>query len=158
MRIGRKRRLGRRVALGFALIVVAAPTAQARTDEGQSAGGPSAIVRPDDRAVRGVPATASGQRLPMRADDKVLAPAPGVLVRGDDKVLEPTAGAEYSQFAYRRALPQDYGLPVQVVSLSRPGGFDWGDAGIGAGTLLGAMLLAAGFILAARHSSKPTAA
>jgi hypothetical protein len=38
---------------------------------------------------------------------------------------------------------------VQVVKVSDSGGFDWGDAGVGAGGALGLMLLAAGGTLAA---------
>lgn len=55
----------------------------------------------------------------------------------------PVRGADYGQFAYRRALPQDYGVrTIQVAQ--RPGGFDWGDAGIGAGLALGAAVVAVG--------------
>src|ERR687892_924231 len=56
-------------------------------------------------------------------------------------VMDRPAGADYGQFAYRRALPQDYGVrAIQVAQ--RPGGFDWGDAGIGAGSALVIVLLA----------------
>jgi hypothetical protein len=147
MRNGRKRRLLRRLVLGFALVAVAAPAAQARVYAGGSSG-ESALIRPDDRAVHGVLVTQDA-RLP---------------VRGDDKVIEPGGEGQYSQFAYRRTLPQDlnaqnrYRVPVQVVTLSRPDGFDWGDAGTGAGILLGAALLAGGAARATRHLVKPATA
>jgi hypothetical protein len=95
-------------------------------------------VRPDDRAVRGVQTT--DELLPVRADDKVLN-------------LKPTDGVEYNQFTYRRALPSDYGVqPVQIAT--RADGFDWSDAGIGAGLAFGLMLLAAGATLGTRHVSR----
>jgi hypothetical protein len=96
-------------------------------------------VRPDDRAVRGVHAT--DERLPVRADDKVLN-------------LDPAVGAEYNQFTYRRALPTDYGIqPVQIAS--KGDGFDWSDAGIGAGLAFGLMLLAAGAMVGTRYIGRP---
>jgi hypothetical protein len=179
MRNGRKRRLLRRLVLGFALVAVAAPAAQARVYAGGSSG-ESAFIRPDDRAVHGVLVTQDA-RLPVRGDDKVIVPtatglpvhaddkvfAPtvtGLPVHADDKVIEPSGEGQYSQFAYRRTLPQDlnaqnrYRVPVQVVTLSRPDGFDWGDAGTGAGILLGAALLAGGAARATRHLVKPATA
>jgi hypothetical protein len=136
----------KRLALGVAVAAIAAPAAQAYPDlasqsalrvESQSAlrvegtvcvpkwgcraSGP---IRPDDRAVRGVPATS--ERLPVRADDKVLN-------------LEPTVGVE----------------PVQVAS--KADGFDWSDAGVGAGLAFGLMLLAAGATLGTRHHRSATA-
>jgi hypothetical protein len=73
-------------------------------------------------------------------------------------VMDPSArGADYGQFAYRRALPQDYGVrTIQVAQ--RPGGFDWGDAGIGAGSALVIVLLAGGASLATRHLNRPATA
>jgi hypothetical protein len=156
MRNRRRTRLLRRLVLGFAVAAIAAPVAQARLDEGGqsqkpvfipwvtdfggSVSSPSDVaVRPDDKAVRGVPATT--ERLPVRADDKVLN-------------LDPTVGAEYNQFTYRRALPEDYGAqPVQIVS--KADGFDWSDAGIGAGLAFGLMLLAAGAAVGTRHIGRP---
>jgi hypothetical protein len=69
----------------------------------------------------------------------------------------PVRGADHGQFAYRRALPQDYGVrTIQVAQ--RPGGFDWGDAGIGAGSALVIVLLAGGASLATRHLNRPATA
>jgi hypothetical protein len=70
--------------------------------------------------------------------------------------FEGTAGAE----VYRGYLPSDYGQPnkVVVVADSTGDGFDWGDAGIGAGTLFGVVLLAAAGIVATRHLSRPATA
>jgi hypothetical protein len=44
--------------------------------------------------------------------------------------------------------------PVQVVS-NPSNGFDWGDAGIGAGTVFAVLLLGAGALLATRHAGHP---
>jgi hypothetical protein len=41
---------------------------------------------------------------------------------------------------------------------SKPDGFDWGDAGIGAGTLFAVVLLAAGGVLVARHLNRAATA
>jgi hypothetical protein len=61
-------------------------------------------------------------------------------VRADDKVLnlEPTVGVE----------------PVQIAS--KADGFDWSDAGIGAGLAFGLMLLAAGATLGTRQHRSAT--
>ena len=77
---------------------------------------------------------------------------------GASSVVNPSVGgADYGQFAYRRALPQDYGVrTIQVAQ--RPGGFDWGDAGIGAGSAFVIVLLAGGASLATRHLNRPTTA
>jgi hypothetical protein len=41
---------------------------------------------------------------------------------------------------------------------SKPDGFDWGDAGIGAGTLFAVVLLAAGGVLLTRHLNRTATA
>jgi hypothetical protein len=118
----------------------------------------------------------------------------GVLV-GDDKqglpqnnpyaywpIVNTADHAQYSQFAYRRALPQDLGPraavlaeldakrreyvasaavasePVQVVG-NPSNGFDWGDAGIGGLAGAGAALLLTGcvfFLMNQRHRVRTT--
>ena len=180
MRNRRRKWIIRRLVLGFAVAAIAAPVAQARldldtqsqaskaqesngyipwvTDFGRSASTQASPVRPDDRAVRGVQAT-DGQ-LAVRPDDRAVrgvhATDERLPVRADDKVLnlDPAVGAEYNQFTYRRALPTDYGVqPVQIAS--KADGFDWSDAGIGAGLAFGLMLLAAGAMVGTRHVSRP---
>jgi hypothetical protein len=44
--------------------------------------------------------------------------------------------------------------PTRIVAITQPGGFDWGDAGIGAGSLLGAVLLIGGATLMLRRSKR----
>jgi hypothetical protein len=48
--------------------------------------------------------------------------------------------------------PSLFGVPATtLVQTVEPGGFDWGDAGIGAGTAIGLMLLASATAMAVRH-------
>jgi hypothetical protein len=188
MRNRKRTWLLRRLVLGLAVAAVVAPTAQARIDEGgrgqsdQTASvrpddkasrfSPVAIVgnvalRPDDRASRFSPVATVGD-LAVRPDDKASRFSPvgtigDLAVRPDDRASRPgpslgtAAGKDYSQYAYRRALPQDISTqPVQVVS--KPDGFDWGDAGIGAGALFGVILLAGGATLATRHLNRTATA
>jgi hypothetical protein len=167
MRNRRKNWVLRRFVLGLAVAAVAAPVAQARIDEGVTLPNGNVInqpVRPDDRAVRGV-TLPNGNVInqPVRPDDRAVrgvSATPELLpVRADDKVLnlEPTVRAEYNQFAYRHAMPLDYGQqPVQIASKSD--GFDWNDAGIGAGLAFGLMLLLAGATVGTRHISRPASA
>lgn len=144
----------RRLVLGLAVAAVAVPVAQARPDEGVAPQSGSVALGHDDKVIVSSPTQAFGH------DDKVIVSSPTQALGHDDKVivtsptgLEPTVGAEYNQFTYRRALPQDYGNePVQIVS--RPDGFDWSDAGIGAGLAFALMLLAAGATVATRQMGR----
>ena len=156
----------RRLVLGFAIVAVAAPVAQARIDEGTLVekgiqldngvqlnekfvqGGPSYSLHPV-----GAPwSVDSPSQLVRQIHDRPgLEPTGnGVVVIHDRPSVEAPVGSQYSQFAYRRTLPQDYGVRTVAVS-GKADGFDWGDAGIGAGALLGAMLLAGGATLATRR-------
>jgi hypothetical protein len=100
----------------------------------------------------------------IAGDDKrgIRTPTSGIVLVGDDKRnvplgtnYEPTVAAQYNQFGYRHALPQDFARePIQVVS-NPSDGFDWSDAGIGAGTIFAVMLLGAGALLATRPVGRP---
>ena len=46
---------------------------------------------------------------------------------------------------HRARYPDDCRLPTRIVAVARADGFDWSDAGIGAGGALGAVSVAAGF-------------
>jgi hypothetical protein len=131
----RKNRLLRRLALAFAAALVAVPAAQAHHDEGANI--------PADRG--------------------------GLLVQGDDKtgLVQPTAQPQ----SWPGVDPRTYGskvVPIDVLpepqswpgvagpaaaplQVVEPDGFNWGDSGIGAGTALAVILLAAGGLLAVRH-------
>jgi hypothetical protein len=200
MRNRRRNWFLRRLVLGLAIVAVAAPVAQARSDEGSLApseefvqgvtdfpSSAGADVGADIWQVTGAPEQVTGT--PVHADDKVgLQPStspslvahpdnraerfgPGFEGAGSDVTLvghpdnradrtgpgyEGTGGAEY---AYRGMLPSDYGQPNVIVAVDRTGdGFDWGDAGIGAGTLFGIVLLAGGALVLTRHLSRPATA
>src|SRR5918996_878711 len=97
----RRNRRIRRFVVALAVAAVLAPAAQARVDEAGASDGAAAAaaVRPDDLALRPGP-TGSVAQLAMRPDDLALRPGTH---------LQPTGDVNYGQFAYRRALPQDYG-------------------------------------------------
>ena len=180
MRNRRRNWFLRRLVLGFAVALVAVPVAQAYPDQGGANTQGTFVQGVDDFpgssklapqangvAVRGEVkdglGTTAGTAVIVGDDKRDIGARPisGVLV-GDDKRnvalgrdYEPTVAAEHNQFAYRRALPQDVGRePIQVVS-NPSNGFDWGDAGIGAGTIFAVMLLGAGALLATRHVGRP---
>jgi hypothetical protein len=139
----RRKRMIRRLALTLAVAAVAAPAAQARIDEnGASAG--VAAVRPDDRAARFSP-TGSVELIAVRPDDRAARFSPTgsvelVAVRPDDRAARfaPTGSVE-----------------LVVV---RPDGLDWGDVGIGAGSLFGLILVATGAAAAVRHVGRSATA
>jgi hypothetical protein len=174
----------RRLVLGFAVALVAVPVAQARPDEGTSTIQQGGLPMRGD-VKDGLGATTNGAVI-VGDDKRGLPGATTGLIVGDDKKnvplgvnYEPTVAAEYHQFAYRQALPQELGPqaavlaeldaktreyvagaapvvdePVQVVS-NTSDGFDWGDAGIGAGTIFAVMLLGVGAVLITRRVSHP---
>jgi hypothetical protein len=181
MRNRRRSWFFRRLVLGFAIALVAVPVAQAYPDEGGAKAQGTFVQGVDDFpgsselapqangvAVRGEVkdgiGTSPGGAVIVGDDKRDIGARPisGVLV-GDDKRnvalgrdYEPTVAAEYNQFAYRRALPQDLGPQAAIQVVSNPSnGFDWGDAGIGAGTVFAVMLLGAGALLATRHVGHP---
>jgi hypothetical protein len=151
MRNRRRNWFLRRLVLGFAIALVVVPVAQARP-EGALPPLAHAGANTQGTFVQGVDDFPGSSKLAPQAN--------GVAVRGEvkDGVGTSTSGvpadfAKDNEFAYRNALPQDIGEPIQVVSTSD--GFDWGDAGIGAGTVFAVMLLGAGALLATRHVGHP---
>ena len=160
MRSNRRRNwLVKRIALGLAIAAFAAPVAQAKVDEGSSvqANGYQAFVTD-------FPSVPSGQV----AKD---------IVNSDYPSLKPTVVA--SAYGMPRAMPMDYAInrgdQIEVVralpsgspsdkiefvrtqprSIGEPqvvaAGFDWKDAGVGAGLVLALVLLGGGAALASRH-------
>jgi hypothetical protein len=130
MKLKRHRILGG-LAIAVASVGVAAPVAQA--DDWYNDSG-TAIVRPDDRA---------GARGPLVLHRSGYVVDPGY-VRPDDR-----AGAHGPGSA-------PAATPAHIVV--SPTGFDWTDAGIGAGMAFGLILLGSGMLLVARRHRKPTAA
>jgi hypothetical protein len=168
MRNRRRTRLLRQLVLGFAVALVAVPVAQAHPFEGATpslgyiedtsdSSSVNAVVRGDYKAGLGAaPNTAI-----IAGDDKrgIRTPTSGVGLIGDDKQNLPPADARALALAeyyrYWRVPPQARGLDAPQVVSNPSGGFDWGDAGIGAGTVFAAVLLGAGAVLASRHVGRP---
>jgi hypothetical protein len=141
MRSNRRRNwLIKRIALGLAIAAVAAPVAQAKVDEGSSvqANGYQAFVT--DFPSSQVNASDYGMPRAMPVDYAVN--------RGDQievvRALPSSSPSDKIEFV--RTQPRSIGEP-QVVSA----GFDWKDAGIGAGLALALVLLGGGAALASRH-------
>ena len=174
MRNRRRNWFLRRLALGFAIALVVVPAAQAYPDEG---------AKVQETFVQGVDDfPGSSQLAPevggvaVRGEVKDGLPSASVVPVGHP---DNWRGTSPSQAAIRIVRPQDYGPqaailaeldaktneyvagaapvvdePVQVVS-NPSNGFDWGDAGVGAGTVFAVLLLGAGAVLATRHVGHP---
>jgi hypothetical protein len=130
----------KRIALGLAIAAVAAPVAQAKVDEGSSvqANGYQSFVT--DFPSSQVNASAYGMPRAMPVDYAVN--------RGDqiEVVRALPSGSPSDKIEFVRTQPRSISEP-QVVSA----GFDWKDAGIGAGLALALVLLGGGAALASRH-------
>jgi hypothetical protein len=140
----------KRIALGFAVAAFTAPVAQASVE---NLGWPG--VNPSDYAgaqtsdyqafVTDFPSSqvnASDYGMPRAM------PVDYALNRGDqiEVVRALPSGSPSDKIEFVRTQPRSIGEP-QVVSA----GFDWKDAGIGAGLALALVLLGAGAALASRH-------
>jgi hypothetical protein len=141
----RRHRWIRRLTGGLAFAVLVVPTAaQGRIVE--DTGVVVSAARPDDRSVRFTP---QGE-------------APVFAARPDDRSVRFTPQGEAPVFAARpddrsiRFTPQG---EAPVVFAAPSDGFNWGDAGIGAGIGLGAALLALGAAaVTRRHGGRGTLA
>jgi hypothetical protein len=162
----KNRRMIKRLALSLAAVATLAPTAQAGVDEtgAVKASGEQAIVRPDDRAERFALKHSVGQ-LAIRPDDRAdrfsRTDAIGighVATRPDDQalrpMLEPTTDylGRPAAVILREGPKWEGNKPSDVVVAGD--GFDWSDAGIGAGTLFGALILAGTAVLLVRGNRK----
>ncbi|MGH3057258.1 MAG: hypothetical protein ACRDPP_03350 [Gaiellaceae bacterium] len=168
----RRIRLLRRLALGLAVAAVAAPAAQAIPDEGtivpRGTLPNGSIVQGEyksnlgDSVVRGHPgALVQGERKTNLPQGDV----PGALVQGERKTDLPNGYVPFmSDFPRTAPAPGgqdatplgDRRVPVEAVRA--PSAFDWGDAGIGAGSALALLLIAGGAVVATRHIGRPAAA
>lgn len=93
---------------------------------------------------------AAGQTLPgERPDDRPDARGPGAAVQASSTRPDDRAGLRGPG-----AAPADTPAPIVI----RPGGFDWGDAGIGAAIATGALMLAGGLSLVARRHRRASVA
>jgi hypothetical protein len=132
----------KRIALGLAIAAVAAPVAQAKMDEGSSvqANGYQAFATDFPSYANVVDASDYGMPRPTATDYAIS--------RGDliEVVRSTPNGTPSDKIEFVRTQPRSIGEP-QVVSA----GFDWKDAGIGAGLALALVLLGGGAALASRH-------
>ena len=167
----------KRIALGLAIAAVAAPVAQAKTDEGSSVQvngyqafvtdfPPSQLNASDYGMPRAMPvdyAVNRGDQIelvrsqPRSTGDSFVAsdygmpralPSDYALASGDqiEVVRALPSGSPSDKIEFVRTQPRSIGEP-QVVSA----GFDWKDAGIGAGLAFALVLLGLGAALASRH-------
>jgi hypothetical protein len=174
----------KRIALGLAIAAFAAPAAQAKLDEGTSSGQnvvnaadygmPRAL--PSDYAlansdyievVRAQPKSTSVDKIelvrveqPRSTGDNFVAADYGMpralphdyaLASGDqiEVVRGLSQGTSSDKIEFVRTQPRSIGGP-QVVAA----GFDWKDAGFGAGLAIGLVLLGWGAAVATRHLGK----
>ena len=149
----------KRIALGLAIAAFAAPVAQAKVDEASSiqartessivqahtyqpvqANGYQAFVTDFPSHANGVNASDYGMPRPTATDYAIS--------RGDliEVVRSTPSGTSSDKIEFVRTQPRSIGEP-QVVAA----GFDWKDAGVGAGLALALVLLAGGAALASRH-------
>ncbi len=132
----------KRIALGLAIAAVAAPVAQAKVDEGSSvqANSYQAFATDFPSYANVVNASDYGMPRPTATDYAIS--------RGDliEVVRSTPNGTPSDKIEFVRTQPRSIGEP-QVVSA----GFDWKDAGIGAGLALALVLLGTGAALASRH-------
>jgi hypothetical protein len=151
MRSNRRRNwLIKRIALGLAIAAFAAPVAQASVDEGipgqpnspaeMQAGDYEPFLTDFPSYANVVDASDYGMPRPTATDYAIS--------RGDliEVVRSTPSGSPSDKIEFVRTQPRSIGEP-QVVSA----GFDWKDAGIGAGLALALVLLGVGAALASRH-------
>ena len=153
----------KRFALGLAIAAIAAPVAQARIDEGLSvqANGYQSFATDfpyqspsSGDALKGIAYRQFVTDFPssqVNASDYGMPramPVDYALNRGDqiEVVRALPSGSPSDKIEFVRTQPRSIGEP-QVVSA----GFDWKDAGIGAGLALALVLLGVGAALASRH-------
>ena len=150
------------LAVAIASVAVTAPAAHA--DDWYN-GLETAVVRPDDRADARGPGAALDATV-VRPDDRAVRVSPGVVVaavRPDDRAvrLSPATADEPAMLPDNRAGVRGPGAAPDATPatiLVSPNGFDWTDAGIGAGMALGLILLGSGMLLVARRHRRPTVA
>jgi hypothetical protein len=152
----------KRIALGLAIAAFAAPVAQAKVDEGSTpqARTESSIVQA--HTYQPVQAGSDGVYQQFATDFPSTAnlvdasdygmpratPQDYAISRGDliEVVRSTPKGTSSDKIEFVRTQPRSIGEP-QVVAA----GFDWKDAGVGAGLVLALVLLGGGAALASRH-------
>ena len=134
----------KRIALGFAVAAFAAPVAQASVDEGSSAQakGYQAFVT-DFPSYSTVNAADYGMPRALPSDYALSSGNQIEVIRAQPR------GTSNDKIEFVRTQPRSVGEP-QVIAA----GFDWNDAAIGAGLVLGLVLLGGGAALATRHTGR----
>jgi hypothetical protein len=154
----------RRVVLGFAIVAVAAPVAQARIDEGALVE-KGVLTQNDGQLIQGLKdrSVALNEKF-VQGTDSIVALNEKFVQGGPSYSLHPV-GAPWTVESPTRLVQVPHDRPIvvppssePVAVVSKPDGFDWGDAGIGAGALFGLMLLGAGALRVTRHVGQPTTA
>ena len=160
MRTRRRNWILKRIVLGFAVAALVAPAAaQARVDEGIS-GQPNAAS--EISGVNSGDYAPFVTDFPSYANQSVTIGTPsGMPHAGLNDYLQTRDGIEVARLNPRSTLrANDLIEKVRVApSVSTPQavaspGFDWSDAGIGAGLALGLVLLGAAAVRASRHLGK----
>jgi hypothetical protein len=159
MRTRRRNWFLRRLTLALAVAAIAVPTAQARIDEGIKGQPNSAqeiasqdVTRTftDGRSrVAESNVVQTGQYMPHAGLNEYLQSRDGIEV-----VRAQPSSVGHMDIEIVRAQPRGIGGPTVVASP----GFNWGDAGLGAGLMLAALLVIGGSALAARQLAKPQTA
>jgi hypothetical protein len=155
MRIRRRNWILRRFALAFAVAAIAAPTAQARIDEqgsGQASSKQYIAGVTDFPKANNASAKSGGTPvgLPHAGLNDYLQSRDGI----ENVRLEPRSSARtFDGIENVRVEPRTVDSPSLVASP----GFDWSDAGIGAGVVLVLVALGSGALLASRNMKPQTA-
>lgn len=142
----RRTRLLRGLVLGLAVALAAVPLAQARLDEGAKR---QAFVPPtasDELAADWQGYVAGVTRTPEQLELTAETQAYVARATRTPEQLELAAETQAYVAAAAPLTPQ----PTQV-GTNPSDGFNWGDAGLGAGTVFAVMLLGAGVLLATRQ-------
>ncbi|HEY3105458.1 MAG TPA: hypothetical protein VGJ49_01545 [Gaiellaceae bacterium] len=171
MRIRRRNWIIKRIALGFAVAALVAPAAaQARVDEGIN-GQPNLATEGytpfvtdfpsyEANTVKagdyGMPRAMPSDYAAQRGDQiEVVRTQPRTVSRGDIEVVrtQPRSTLRSSDLIENsRVSPRS---PVEVVSAS---GFDWSDAGVGAGLVIALVLVGGVAFLATKRLGQPQTA
>ena len=161
----RKNWFVRRIALGFAVAAIAAPAAQAQLDQGGAPqtsskaiaqrtfweGSQNVNAADQIEAVRLQPRSTGASVVAADYGMPRAMPNDYALSSGDqiEVVRAQPRGNASDKIEFVRSKPRSIGEP-QVVAA----GFNWKDAGIGAGFALALILLGGGAALATRHTGR----
>jgi hypothetical protein len=170
----------RRIALGFAVAAFVAPVAQARIDEGQQVQSGSAALkaiayrefstqsgpRGDQiEVVRAVPRSTGSSIVAADYGMPRAMPVDYALSKGDQIEVvraQLPGGSSSDKIEFVRTQPRSTSPALVASRFGRPNAttstelaaFDWNDAGIGAGLMLGLVLLGGAAAVTTRHMGR----